>query len=295
MFKRIRIALGLTCLAIALTQAGAAEALEPSVMGAEYSVTYLGNEGFMVQKGRWRIMFDALHAPYSSSYMAPTVEAIGMIMDQKPPFDGALVLFISHHHPDHFDPVLVYQLLRTNTEAVVVSTPQVIEKVRAQGATAEPLSDRLVTIDLKPGESRQMEINEFAFTAFSTNHSTYLEDDPATGARRNRHASVQHLVFQLEVDGTRIIHTGDLDLIGPNRDFFEKMNFERQGTDLAFLHVRFLIAEREEQLISQNFRSGKIIIMHIAPDSLAGIKKLRDDVLPGADILGQPLDDITLK
>lgn len=125
-------------------------------------------------------------------------------------------------------------------------------------------------------------------TVFSTHHSTYLERDPVTGTERNRHVDVQHLVFQVDVDGKRILHTGDLDLKGDNRDYFKHMNLTERGIDLAFLHVRFLIAERNERLISRAIKPGKVIFMHVAPASLSTMQGLGDEVMPGTTIFERP-------
>lgn len=256
----------------------------------EVCVTYLGNEGFLLQKGERRIMFDGLHTSFDAEYQAPSAETAADIIGQESPFDGPLILFISHHHRDHFDPALVRQLIESNQEAVVVSTPQVVTAVRAAGDGETAFADRLRAVTIAPGQSADLEVNGLPVTAFATHHSTYLEDDPETGGKRNRHADVQHLVFEIEVDGTRILHTGDLDLTGSNRDHFNDMDLAGHDIDLALLHIRFLFSEYDEKLISQKISPRKAIFMHISPDSVDGMKKFRDDVVPEILIFENPLD-----
>ena len=94
--------------------------------GASVRVTYLANEGVMIQGGAAKILIDALFRDSLGSYVRHSSPVQEQIETGKPPFDGVGLALATHFHLDHWDAGAISRFLRTNTSARFASTPDAV-------------------------------------------------------------------------------------------------------------------------------------------------------------------------
>ena len=71
------------------------------------TVTYVANEGVLIQSDSKQVLIDALHKPYLSEYLATPQKVLDDMMASRPPFEDIELLLVSHIHGDHFNAGLV--------------------------------------------------------------------------------------------------------------------------------------------------------------------------------------------
>ena len=107
-------------------------------------VTYLANEGFLIQSGNKKILIDALFRGELAPYAGIPGEWREKLETAKAPFDAVDLVLVSHVHSDHFDAASVARHLAHNPHAILVSSPQVVEKVRAMCDDAQDIAGELL-------------------------------------------------------------------------------------------------------------------------------------------------------
>jgi L-ascorbate metabolism protein UlaG (beta-lactamase superfamily) len=71
---------------------------------SDLKVTYIGNEGFLIETANKKILSDALWGEIeNTSYEVPSDSLITLMREAKAPFDKIDLISISHKHQDHFN------------------------------------------------------------------------------------------------------------------------------------------------------------------------------------------------
>ncbi len=60
------------------------------------TVTYVANEGVLIQSGSKQVLIDALHKPYLSEYLPTPEKIIDTMMANRPPFEDIELLLVSN-------------------------------------------------------------------------------------------------------------------------------------------------------------------------------------------------------
>ena len=118
-------------------------------------VTYIWNAGFLITAGDKRILIDAIYEGHPGGILKP-------ILESQPPFDGVDLILATHEHVDHFSPSLVRQYMLENSNTVFASTQSAVQQLLALG---DDLQSRVISIDLRKGESEYFESNGIAVEA----------------------------------------------------------------------------------------------------------------------------------
>ncbi len=115
-----------------------AEAPEPGSPGGEgVRVTYLANEGFLLESGETRVLIDALFGNGLTEYPAVPEDLRADLEGARGRFAGVQLILASHSHADHFDAAAVARHLRANPEAAFLSTREAAAALREEmGAAA---------------------------------------------------------------------------------------------------------------------------------------------------------------
>ncbi|SYZ72677.1 hypothetical protein TRIP_C20792 [Candidatus Zixiibacteriota bacterium] len=229
------------------------------------TVTYVANEGFIIECGGKKIAIDALFGSgKSDEYQMPTDSIITLMKQALPPFDGLDLIAVTHYHGDHFAPELVVSCLRHNPDAILVCSPQVAEKLAGLEAFSE-ISNQIKIVDAPVDSIVNLRINGINISALPGKHGPYYETDEATGVKMDRHKDVQHLEFLITTSGRTIFHSGDAPLNDMTR--YSRPGFANHNVDLAL--VQWFVPRKaisfRENLVRQTLNPGKIILMHLRP------------------------------
>jgi L-ascorbate metabolism protein UlaG (beta-lactamase superfamily) len=246
MSMNLRPALTVVALPLLLTARAPTAPPANSQNSASATVRYVANAGVLVTIGNVRVLIDAPIrdgiAPYATSSAAER-ERLERAL---PPYDGIDAVLITHWHEDHFSPEAVAAHLAKNRRAVVVSSPEVIERVRAVGTGVSDA--RLRAILPQPGASQLATIGGLPIRVLRLRHN------PA------RRLPEQHVGFLIG-NGPTVLHTGDAD---PQADNFALLR-DLPRVELALVPYWFVLTEANRQFVSEAIRPRRIAAMHLPP------------------------------
>ncbi len=213
-------------------------------------VTYLANEGFMIEGGGRKLLIDALFREGVDRYATLSPATRERLEKAHSPFDDVDAVLATHFHADHFDPDAVLAHLTHNPEAFFFSTNQAADKLRATGQF-NAIRSRVVAALPKEGER------------FHSGHrSLHVQ---LLNLHHGRRESIENLGFIVEIAGKRILHVGDSDA---EPAVFHKYDVIKDRIDIAFLHPGYLINDDFKLAVRDQIRPRHIIVMHIETDNL---------------------------
>lgn len=192
---------------------------------AKPTVTYLGNEGVLLEAGGHKVLIDALVGPGLPHYPAPEGDLREALETASGRFADVDLVLAGHHHQDHFDAAAVARHLRANPEAVFVSTDEAVERLLREigsGEAAQPLRDRIRAVDPAEGEPLEVPLHPagLRLTVWDLHHG------------RNRRPPVPNLGLLVELNGFRVLHVGDTEAV---TDEIAGLGWADRSIDLALL------------------------------------------------------------
>ncbi len=249
----IRYGMALLLLGLGL---GPAQAADDSAA----KVTYIANEGFLIEVAKRKVLVDALFYDEKIDWChAPSAEVREQMEGAKGPFEGIDLILITHRHMDHFTPAVVLKHLASNPAGTVVGPPQAISELRAQQAWREEYADRVREIDIELFGSTEMTIRGIRLQAHRIRHGAYMVKDEKTGTSRNRHEEVENLAYLVAIGGVKFIHLGDA-FLRENQEYFDGRRFAKQEIDLVFLEGW---SDETLEVMRKWMSPGRVIFMHL--------------------------------
>lgn len=227
------------------------------------SVTYIGNDGFLIESENCKILIDALFGGIKGNWCdQPDSEIADNMINGIAPFDNISGLFITHKHLDHFNPEMTSQFLLKNKSAYLVCPLQVTDILKSAD-TYSKYNDRI--IDFNPGDffDSSLVVNNIQFEVFGLKHSPYIITDTITGEKYDRHKNIQNLGYLISINGFKVFHSGDDS--PANIEFYNGYNIGNKVIDVAFIDRMFLIPEGMKML-GNELNAKKFIFMHVDPD-----------------------------
>ena len=230
---------------------------------AQLELTYIVNEGFVIQVGGKKILVDGLLSEVGS-YQLPVTVQRAMIGGQ-PPFADIDLALATHSHTDHFDPQVVNDFLAANPEAYFVSTSQAASAVSGRAAGQEAVLERVKGVYPTRGVYEQLVLNGIEIRAFNLPHSNY-----------------QNLGFLIDLGGVRILHTGDffMDEAQDAIDLLQRYGLPEAGIDIAFIAAPFLQYERYAGVVPQGIQPGLLVPMHYVASQTVELFDLLEERYP---------------
>ncbi len=233
---------------------------------ATFEITYIANEGFLVETGSRKILIDAIFDDETISYShVPDAATLARMRSAQAPFDGLDLILVTHSHRDHFSSGPMLDHLRANPEAVLIAPPQAVSMLRAADPDLDRLGAQVREIPLELFDSAELEVAGIRVLAIRFRHSAYMETDPETGKLRDRHATVENLIYLIEADGVKLMHVGDATL-DQNLEYLERDHHLSGPFDVAFLEY-FDWSEETRELLDRWVRPERIVFMHLPTDA----------------------------
>jgi L-ascorbate metabolism protein UlaG (beta-lactamase superfamily) len=267
---------------------GPVPAQEPSVSATEVKVTFVGNEGFLIECAGKKILIDALYRTGVPGYDVLSSELQTRIETAQPPFDGIDVVLATHVHNDHFHPIAVGKFLLTTPSARFVTTNQTVERMREEFPAFADVEPRVRGLLPPEGETVDVPIDGISVKAMTLHHG--------------RSVPFQNLGFLVEVGGVKLVHLGDTAAMQAE---IGRHRLAAAGIDVAFVPFWMLLDPQGTRLVREAIAPAKVVPMHvpssIAPPVLFGLghdrpntlKMLRD--VPGVIVFETPLEERTIR
>lgn len=212
------------------------------------AVTYIGNEGFLLEAAGRKVLFDALYREGVSGYVVHPAERRQAMEQASPPFDGVGLVLATHDHADHFDPGAVAAHLRHDAGAAFLSTTRAAQRLQEEIGGEPSMGERIVGVFPDEGERFRMTVNGIEVQAINLHHG--------------RTRPIQNLGFLVTIGGWTVLHVGDTEATS---DDFELYEFAADDIDIAFIPYWFLIADERDDDLRRVIPAKRIVVMHIPP------------------------------
>ena len=183
------------------------------------------------------------------------------------PYDAVDAILITHWHEDHFSPEAVAAHLTQNARAVLVSSPEVVARVRA--IAADLAVGRLRGILPAPGQSEAVTIGAVTVRVLRIRHNP------------TRRLPEQHVGFFIG-EAAPVLHVGDAD---PAADNFVLLR-DLPKVDVALLPFWYLHDAASRRFVAESIVPRRIVGIHLPPADAAGVARTLREA--GADVLLPP-------
>lgn len=241
-------------------------------------VTYIANEGFLLAAGDSKVIIDGLFREGIEPYAALSPAARDDLETAQPLFDGVQLVLVSHYHADHFDAAAVARYLVHNFRAVLVSSPQVADRVAEQLKDDVILRNRVRRVNPQGEGAVTLAVEGIGLKVQRVSHG------------RGRFAEIQNLGHLVTLGGWKILHIGDSDA---GEAEFKRFGWRKEKIDVAFIPFWYLTDKKGSEVIRRYVRPRLVVAMHIPPVELEQRTAEIRATFPDAVIFTQPLETRT--
>lgn len=229
-------------------------------------VTYIANEGVLIERNGKKVLIDAVHDFYDENYLPTPFTDFNKMINRKDPFENIEYLLISHPHGDHFDPEMTIQFLNNHPEAELPASSQVYDSL-SRIHSFEAVSGNIYTIPAELDKPFEVKKNGVGIEVVYLKHVN------------ERHPWIQNLGHLIEIDGIRFLHVGDADLTAT----IPEMDYQDRNIDVAILPYWYFWESDEAQKVLEFIDPKVIIATHISPanryNEIERVKASRPDAI----------------
>ena len=244
-------------------------------MSSAVAVRYVANAGVLVTLDGAKVLIDAPIRegipPYATSDAAERERLEGA----KPPYDRVDAILITHWHEDHFSAEAVAAHLSSNGRATLISSPEVVARVRA--VAPDLPAARMQGVLPAPGASTLVRVGDLPVRVLRIRHNP------------TRRLPEQHVGFLVGERGA-VLHTGDAD---PAADNFALLR-ALPPVDLALVPFWFMQTDTNRQFVRNSLAPRRVLAMHLPPRDADEVQRAFTTASVPAILLTQPARDIVL-
>jgi L-ascorbate metabolism protein UlaG (beta-lactamase superfamily) len=211
-------------------------------------VTYIGNEGFLIEVDSHAVLIDALFREGVSGYASHEPKLRRQLEKAEPPFSSVDVVLATHYHADHFDPSSVGTHLVNNRKAAFISTQQSVSELETSFPAWRHVRSRVIASTPPEGVRAVYEFGPVRVSALNLHHG--------------RDRPVENLGFLIEVGGWTFLHIGDTE-VTPDELAAHKLNEEE--IDLFFVPYWYLAYSDWDVHMEAVTSDARLVAMHMPP------------------------------
>lgn len=266
-------------------------AISGDILGAapdSVRITYVGNEGFLIEASGHKVLIDALYRTGVAGYVVHPPELRRMLEKALPPFDGVELVLATHSHADHFDPRTVGTYLVNNRSAHFISTGQAVAQLEELFPAWRHIAERVEAARPAEGERTVVDLDGIEVTALNLHHG--------------RDRPVENLGFLIRIGDWSCLHVGDTEV---TPDELKRLKLAEDDLDVVFVPYWFLAYSEWDGQLEAAVGTPTLIAMHIPPkddpkgylDDLGGFVGMATrigDKYPGAVVFENALESTVL-
>jgi 7,8-dihydropterin-6-yl-methyl-4-(beta-D-ribofuranosyl)aminobenzene 5'-phosphate synthase len=239
-------------------------------------ITYIANEGFMIECGGKKVLVDAMFDEGYGQFMAPARDVQAKMARAEAPFDDVNLVLVTHDHGDHFAARMVADHLANNRNAQLVAHGQAVEQLRDLEDYAK-IEGRVHEVADEMGAWSRLTVNGIRVDALCMKHGAFYRDG------KNMHENKRNVVFVVSMGGRRFCHAGDARL-GADAEPWRAFPFAQEGVDVLFLPY-WDTSSAAKNIIAERIRPRSLVGMHIPPAGLAAVSAKMREAYPDAIVL----------
>ncbi len=247
----------------------------PARSATPFRLTFLVNEGFLLEAGGKSVLIDAFVRDEYYGYGALPESTYQQLIRGEPPFADVSLALTSHGHLDHFQAEPAALFLLKHPRALFVSAEEVVLAIR-NVPQEPPVGNQTQVLWPDVDAFQSLEHDGIRVTGFRLRHTN------------PRNANVQNLGLLIQVGDTTVLHVGDAEATVENLDPFD---LPQQHVDVAILPVWMF---RDRPLIDEHVGARAYVAAHIPVVQLAQTKREFAKSHPGVVVLEKPLESWTL-
>lgn len=237
------------------------------------SITYLANEGILVSYGDEAVVVDGLFREGVQGYARIDPDTLEKLETSQTPFDKIRMVLVTHLHADHFDAASVVRHLANNSSARLVTSEQVVERVRSATTEYDSFGDRVVGVAPKFKIKTEFEVSDVTVEIFKLSHGG------------GRFAKIWNLGYIINIGGKRILHIGDAQL---NRSTRVPLELHAKAVDVACIPYWLLTNTSGQAFVRDTLRPKHIIAVHVRPSEAVEITDSVRAAFPSATVFTRP-------
>lgn len=249
-------------------------------------VTYVANEGFLVETGDAKVLIDALFGNIKGNWCDQPGDSVrGMMINGTAPFDAIDAVLVTHKHSDHFDGSMVMSFLKNNRKAFLIC-PEQVDNALKRDAEYSIVADRIKSIPAKSLFDTSLSVNGVNVRALRLNHGSYVVTDSVSGKTYDLHRDVENVGYLVNANGFSVFHSGDDS--PSNKGQYKAYAIGGKQIDVAFLDRVFLRRDGQD-LINEYIHPHNIVFMHIEPGKGEYYRSIIKNV-PEMFVFARPLE-----
>lgn len=223
----------------------------------DLKITYIANEGFLLETINHKILIDALFSEGYGAFHVPDKDLNDKILKAESPFDNVSLYMLTHYHKDHCDPELINKYLsKHKTIPLVASMPSIVYiDGNCFGFIAKKEQFRVLTP--KPNKTLSIRVGDIPVKAYAIKHLSMYKNDV------DLEELMFNVAYQFEMDGIKIFHSGDIEM-NTFKDFLSANRDKTYKVDIAFLYYNLFKAGKSDmELLIKKLQPKYIVLMHI--------------------------------
>jgi L-ascorbate metabolism protein UlaG (beta-lactamase superfamily) len=252
---------------IAATLAGTPRADVRAATQNAPALRYVANAGALVVVEGRRFLIDAPIRDGIPPYATSPADERARLEGASSPYDAVDAILITHWHEDHFSPEAVAAHLTRNARAVLISSPEVVGRVRAV-APDLPVG-RVRGILPAPGQSEAVTVGSVTVRVLRIRHNP------------TRRLPEQHVGFLIG-EAAPVLHVGDADPAADNFGLLRSL----PKADVALLPFWYVLDDASRRFVADAIGPRRIVAIHLPPADAADVtRRIR---AAGVDVLLPP-------
>lgn len=266
----------LTHLTVCACGAKQAKQAAPEPDAAGLKITYVANEGVLLEADGVRVLIDALVRPNDLFYSVLPDPAREAIETAVPPWQGIDLVLVSHMHRDHFHAEAVGRHLARADGAWMVSSQEVVGLLQEHFADWAGIKDRVQGIAWDVGRQETVTAGGAKVTFLGLSHG----GGPV--------ATVQNFGHVVEIGRYKVFHGGDA---VPSEENFAGRGLEARGIDVALLPWWHIASDEALAVVQKHLAPRRIVLIHVAPSEEGQVEIHRRARAPDAVMFRKMLED----
>ena len=232
-------------------------------------VRYVANSGMLVVVSGRRFLIDAPIRDGIPPYATSAGAERALLEGARAPYADVDAILITHWHEDHFSAEAIAAYLTNSPRTILVSSPEVADRVRAVAPAVS--ASRLRGVLPVPGQSLPVDVGGVSVQVLRIRHNP------------TRRLPEQHVGFLIG-GASPVLHVGDAD---PKTDNFALLR-SLPPIDLAFLPFWYVSDADNRQMVADVIRPRRIVAMHVPPVDVAKVEAALRSVNVRAVIAATP-------
>ena len=230
---------------------------------------YVANAGVLIRTEGASFLIDAPIRDGIVPYATSPIDERMHLEHATGPYASVDAILVTHFHDDHFNADAVAAHLVSNPRAVLLSSPEVIERVRT--VAPQVPGARLRAMLPERGQSLTTTIAGVPVRVLGMRHNP------------SRRYPEQHVGFLVGKE-TPVLHVGDAD---PRPDNFGSLRGLPKA-DLALLPFWYLSEDTARAMVDDVIAPRRMAAMHVPPNDVASVTAALVDAGVPAVVLGVP-------